>query len=193
MMGLDVSGGVWTVPRWNRSRVTRIFTGGWTLSPLFIARSGQPFSVFDTIAQTLDLNAPRATFTHPVPTQRNSFVGTTAPDIYNLFTFLPANYNHQPNPLSPGAAWPSDMSGRDAFRAPGFWNLDMAVNRELRLSENCSVQLRAEIFNVFNHANLYVIGASANLGAGNTVEGCFGCTNSTWDRRQIQLAARLNF
>jgi hypothetical protein len=85
------------------------------------------------------------------------------------------------------------MSHRDAFRAPGFWNFDLAFYKDVKLSEKYAVQLRAEFFNVFNHANLYVIGTSANLGAGNTVDACFGCTGSTYDRRQVQLAARFRF
>ncbi|HEY3836805.1 MAG TPA: hypothetical protein VGL72_09545, partial [Bryobacteraceae bacterium] len=188
-----VVSGTWTAPSWKRSHLSRVMTGGWTLAPLFLARSGQPFSIFDTAAQTLDLNAPRATFTGAVPTRRNTFVATRTPDTYQVFTILPANIAHVLNPLTPGSAWPSKMSQRDAFRAPGFWNLDLALNKESKLTERITLQLRAEIFNVFNHANLYVIGATADVGASNTVEGCFGCTGSAWDRRQVQLGARVSF
>jgi hypothetical protein len=185
--------GNWTVPTWRRSHLTRVLTTGWTAAPLFLARSGQPFSVFDTTAQTLDLSAPRATFTGTVPTRRNTFIALQTPDTYQLITILPSLIAHELNPLTPGSTWPSNVSARDAFRAPGFWNLDLAVNKETRLTEKLSLQLRAEAFNVFNHANLYVIGATADVGAGNTVQGCFGCTGSAWDRRQLQLAARLSF
>jgi hypothetical protein len=53
--------------------------------------------------------------------------------------------------------------------------------------------MRAELFNVFNHANLYVMGATADVGRSNTVDACFGCTGSIYDRRQVQLAAKLIF
>ena len=85
------------------------------------------------------------------------------------------------------------MSKRNAFRAPGFRNLDLALYKDTKLNEWLTLQLRAEVFNIFNHANLYVIGTSADLGAGNTVDACFGCTGSTYDRRQVQLAARFSF
>jgi hypothetical protein len=166
---------------------------GWTLAPLFLARSGQPFSVFDSNAQTLDLNTPRATLTAGAPTSRNTFVPSTTADTFHLITFLPAQILHEPNPLTPGSQWPANMSQRDAFRAPGFWNLDLALYKDTRLTETLALQLRAEAFNVFNHANLYVIGSSANVGAGNTVDACYGCTNSSYDRRQLQLAARFSF
>jgi hypothetical protein len=48
-------------------------------------------------------------------------------------------------------------SGRGAFRGPGFWNYDLSVNREFPLRvlrEAGRLQLRADFFNAFNHANL---------------------------------------
>ncbi|MES1260145.1 MAG: hypothetical protein ABUS49_00310, partial [Acidobacteriota bacterium] len=106
---------------------------------------------------------------------------------------LPAQFASTPNPLTPGAVWPANMSRRDAFRAPGFWNLDLGVHKDTKLTERFTLQLRAELFNLFNHANLYVIGATADVGAGNTVDACFGCTGSTWARRHVQLAAKIIF
>jgi hypothetical protein len=70
--------------------------------------------------------------------------------------------------------WLSAMSRRDLFR-------------------RLTLQLRAELFNVFNHANLYAIGTSANVGTGNTVNACFGCSGSTYDRRPTQLAVKIIF
>jgi hypothetical protein len=160
---------------------------------VFLSRSGQPFSVFDTSVQTLTFSAPRATFVEPPPTRRNTLVDSTVPGVVQLFTFLPAQIAHQGNPLRPGAQWPANMSRRNAFLAPGFWNLDVAVHRETPLSERMTLQIRAEVFNVLNHANLYVIGASANVASSNTVDACFGCTGSIYDRRHVQLAARLIF
>ncbi len=94
--------------------------------------------------------------------------------------------------LTPGSSW-TPMSGRDSFRAPGWWNLDLGVYKDTKITERVSLQLRAEAFNIFNHANLYVVGNSADLGAGNFVGACFGCTGSTYDRRHLQLAAKIVF
>jgi hypothetical protein len=188
-----VLSGEWHIPVWNYSHWTTMLTHGWNLDPLFLARSGQPFSIFDTTAQTLDLSAPRATFTQAVPTSRNSYVASTIPDTFHIFTFSPSEIAHEPNLLTPGSQWPANMTARDAFRAPGFWNFDLAVSKNSQLTEKLAVEVRAEIFNVFNHANLYVIGSSANVGTGNTVDACYGCSGSAYDSRQIQLAARLRF
>jgi len=85
------------------------------------------------------------------------------------------------------------MSGRDAFRAPGWWSMDFGIYKDTKITERFSLQLRGEAFNVFNHANLYVVGAGAELGTGNFVTACYGCTGSTHDRRNLQVAAKLIF
>ena len=188
-----VVSGNWKIPAWNPLRLPKAIVEGWSLDPLFLARSGQPFSVFDTTAQTLDLNAPRATFTAKVPNSKNTFIATPMPDTYQIITFLPADIAHEPNPLTFGSQWPSNMSGRDAFRAPGFWNFNLALDKDTKIGEKLVLRFRAELYNVFNHANLYVIGTSANVGAGNTVDACFGCTGSSYDQRQVELSARLSF
>ena len=43
------------------------------------------------------------------------------------------------------------------MRGPGFWNVDLSMSREFRLrrlGETSVLQLRADLFNAFNHANL---------------------------------------
>jgi hypothetical protein len=42
---------------------------------------------------------------------------------------------------------------RNVFEAPGYWNLDSAVNKKFPVTERVSMQLRAEFFNILNHAN----------------------------------------
>src|SRR5262249_46370070 len=49
-----------------------------------------------------------------------------------------------------------DMA-RNALHGPGFWNLDFSVARSLELrwpSDMARLQIRAEVFNIFNHTNL---------------------------------------
>ncbi|HEX7174941.1 MAG TPA: hypothetical protein VF240_06640, partial [Pyrinomonadaceae bacterium] len=40
--------------------------------------------------------------------------------------------------------------GRNAVRGFGFSQIDLALRREFRLSERARLQLRAEVFNLFN-------------------------------------------
>jgi hypothetical protein len=47
--------------------------------------------------------------------------------------------------------------GRNSFSAPGFWNFDFSLAKSLAagwLGESRRVEVRADAFNVLNHANL---------------------------------------
>ena len=43
--------------------------------------------------------------------------------------------------------------GRNVLRGLGAWQIDFSLHREFRVSEGLSLQLRAEVFNIFNHPN----------------------------------------
>jgi len=189
--------GNWLIPAKGTSGVVKAVLGGWSLNPIFNAHTGQPFSVFDSSANApLTVSTVRASFNGPVPNTGNGlvYVGTQGnADNYNYLTFNP-NSIAEPNfAFTPGWQWPSNMSGRDAFRGPGWWDFDLGLSKNTRVTERFSLQIRAEFFNLFNHANLYVNGTTADVGASNSVEACYGCTGSTYDRRHIQLGAKLIF
>jgi outer membrane receptor protein involved in Fe transport len=183
--------GSWKIPTGHRSRVYNLLLGGWSLNPLFSARTGQPFSIFDSSVQVLPYNTPRASFSGAVPRSGNGLTATATPNHYNYFTFTDGQILRPQMTLEPGTTWPSTMSGRDAFRAPGWWNLDAGLYKDTKITERFTLQLRMETFNIFNHANLYVNGNSADLGSGNAVTACYGCTGSTYDRRHLQLGAKV--
>ncbi|HEX4484727.1 MAG TPA: TonB-dependent receptor [Terriglobales bacterium] len=42
---------------------------------------------------------------------------------------------------------------RNAFRGPGYSNVDMSVGKTFNISERIKFQLRGEVFNIFNHPN----------------------------------------
>jgi hypothetical protein len=48
------------------------------------------------------------------------------------------------------------MTGRNAFRGPGAWNLDASLGKKFKVTERFGLEFRAEGFDVFNHHNLYV-------------------------------------
>lgn len=50
---------------------------------------------------------------------------------------------------------------RDAFRGPGYSNVDMSLAKTFKVNERLNVQLRGEVFNILNHSNF--AGISANL------------------------------
>ena len=53
--------------------------------------------------------------------------------------------------------YPANMTKRNAFRGPGRWSFDAALSKDFSLTSGRRLQFRLEVYNVFNHANLYIM------------------------------------
>src|SRR5262249_22005636 len=59
-----------------------------------------------------------------------------------------------------------NMTSRNYFRQPGYWNSNLGVFKNFKVTERVKAQFRAEFYNLFNHSNYYV-----QTGALNNVSG----------------------
>ena len=80
-------------------------------------------------------------------------------------------------------------SKRRMFYGPGIDNYDMALHKVTKLTEARSLELRLEMFNVFNHAQFYPNGSVD----GNIGDASFGQVLRTADPRIGQIAAKFRF
>jgi hypothetical protein len=80
-------------------------------------------------------------------------------------------------------------SARRFFHGPGIENFDMQVGKNLRLTESKSLEIRAEAFNVFNHAQFF--GPASVDGV--VEDSNFGSVVSAAAPRLVQLAAKFHF
>lgn len=49
------------------------------------------------------------------------------------------------------------MEARNTYRRPGRWNLDAVLAKRFRFGGRVALQVRLEIYNLFNHANLNIV------------------------------------
>ncbi len=168
--------------------------GGWEFTGIFTARTGTPFSVFDcTNTNAVSSVCPRVFASTELPTSaRNN--PSPDPTIPNRFNFLdltglvaPGFYTNTITGNSDFGPYPSSMIGRNRFRGPGLWNLDAGLYKRFKFTETMSLQLRAELYNLFNHANLFIIGSEADVSSGLSVPAFRS------GRRDLQLAAKFIF
>jgi hypothetical protein len=175
---------------------------GWTLTGIFQARSGLPFTLYDctfqiTVCLRAELNGP-VSFKGPgnpsaVPGAPNTFTYIDTSGLTTGVFQSPTGFGYEEGP------YPADMSRRNQFRGPGFWNFDFGLYKNVKLSERYSLQFRSEFYNIFNHANLYVNPASLDIEGGGNVTACRACGGSlsgipfATDRRNTQLALKLIF
>jgi hypothetical protein len=167
---------IWELPfgrgkRWLNEGVASWALGNWQLNSMLLARSGQPFTVTAggdpaNIGQT---NYARA-----------DLVGN--PELDNP---TPAEWFNTSAFAAPQNAFGN--SGRNVLRAPGFWNVDLGLQRNIPFGTNMNLQVRVEAFNVFNHINL----GNPNVTFGNASFGRI--TTMSGRPRQLQFGARLVF
>ena len=126
-----VAWGVWDLPRKVQSL---------RLATLAAFRSGFPFTVFAPNYNAPGIYNRRADLLRPKP-----YFGQSEPLWINPFAFgMPADGQQ-------------GTLGRNALRGPGFFNFDVSASRAFSLRtrrERETFVLRADIFNLFNHANL---------------------------------------
>ncbi|PYS84308.1 MAG: TonB-dependent receptor [Acidobacteria bacterium] len=143
------SAAVWELPVGSGKRFLRDspgwvnqVLGGWTINGIFLAMSGEPFSVRSGSRTSNSGHESRAVLLDPsVRAQLQNVPGIVGPVVF-------ANTNAFAIP-EPG----SNGSGRNIFVAPGYWNLDLSFVKMFRLTERFRVQFRTEMFNALNHPN----------------------------------------
>lgn len=175
--------------------------GGWVMSGVVQLQSGVPFSVFHS---GQDPNADGYL------TDRAVFIGSTYPAAY-LRNRSPADgffnaslfegMNTRVAQLGPAAAcgpgngvvvsatqwWCNGTSGRNILSGPTFENVDFGIHKRFRVTEDTSIQLQANAFNIFNHPNFGLPVSNLNSSqAGRSI-------STVGTPRVIQLAIRLDF
>ena len=175
--------------------------GGWEVAPIFNAQTGTPFSVWDS-TNSVELTPRYAPLGAALPPLSGSgSPPTTAPNAFAYLT-LPAanNFNNAVLGFSDFGPFPANMTRRNEFRGPNHWWLDLGVDKNFKLTERVGLQLRGEAFNLPNHANLWVLGSSADVGSSQIVQakkggiaGVLSTATNTHEHRNMQLAIKLNF
>ena len=81
---------------------------------------------------------------------------------------------------------PCFQERRNILFGDSFSSLDTSLMKDFRFYRENSIQLRAEAFNLFNHANF-------NLPANRITQGTFGRITTAQDPRILQFALKLRF
>jgi outer membrane receptor protein involved in Fe transport len=157
-----------------KDRIGRALLIGWSISPIIKIRSGLPFTVANGADANLD----------GVGTDRAQLIGDPHVDHPTAaMWFNPAAFAR--NPVVTGVAVDGN-SARNLLYGPSYHGFDLAISRDIRLSETYKITLRAEGTNVFNTVNLGQPGATA----GTTT---LGVITGAGAMRKVQFGARFTF
>jgi outer membrane receptor protein involved in Fe transport len=155
--------------RWATSGTAAKIFGGFTFSGIVTGRTGRPFTV----------------------TQSNNNVG-------NLMTGLPNRVGDGEGPKTVDQwfdttafqAVPSGTfgnAGRNILRGPGLFNVDTAIHRRFGIGSDRAIEVRWEVFNVFNADQFGLPDSNISNSTRGTI------TRLAGDPRVMQFAFRLVF
>jgi len=163
--------------RWLSDGLASKIIGGWQVSTLFVAQSGQALTI---TANGTALNTPGTTaFADRVGTER--VLGGLGPG--NLY-FDPTAY------AQPVTGTQGNMSRNSAIEGPGFWQLDGALFKRFTDSSSKYAEFRVDAFNVTNSPRW----GNPNTGYSIAPNNTFGqVTGTTGGQRQIRFGGRFAF
>ncbi len=117
---------------------------------------------------------------------------TGNPNEFELLDLSPildeaGSYVHPLTGNSDFGPYPSTMTERNAFRGPGAWDVNFSLHKRFRFGVRYAAQFRLEMFNVFNHHNLYANTVSADVSSSSVITGFRD------DHRRTQLGFKFEF
>lgn len=211
--------------RWAQNGVANHILGGWQISPVISYLTGLPFTVngggglnANGSGQTADLVGQfHITNGKPLRTGQTCLQTDLTCHYFDPNAFAAAFICTNPDPLKcPAGQSPPHYgnTNRNEFRGPGYFEMDLSVARNFKLTERFTLQLRADAFSLTNtphfaNPNVGCSGDATQLNgplscAGKPgTNGTFGVITTTSSpggffgpdsgSRTIWLAARLTF
>jgi len=173
----------------NRSDLVGQVLGGWQFSGIVTLQTGLPFTAttnFDAaglgnIPALVAGNRPNVTCdaNANAPNTFESWIANTPSTV--CFQVNPTTGVGQPNVVG--------NAGRGTIEGPSTKRVDFSTFKNFSFGENWKLQIRGEVFNIFNTTNFRGITSLAiqNLG------GTFGTISTVRDPRTISLGAKLTF
>jgi hypothetical protein len=152
------------------SAFARAVASNWQISPIVKIRSATFFTVTSGVDRALS----------GTPNQTPNQIGNPYPTEQSVTKWISASAFSLPALGSYGNL------GRNNLKGPGSVQVDAALSRTFQIREKKTVQLRAEAFNILNHANFNPPVATLNSGS-------FGQIQSALDPRILQFALKYIF
>lgn len=182
-----IASGLWELPVGHGKRFLNgvpklidVIAGGWQINGIYNYATGRPLFITTGRANVSVNTASTPNFSGQPFNLSQPFDNGTS--ITTLTAERKAQFSN------PGAGEVGSLP-KYSFRSPGFSNLDMSLFKSFRPlvnHEQVRLQLRAELYNVFNHVNY--LNPDVNINSAS-----FGVVTSTFAARIGQLALKFIF
>jgi hypothetical protein len=173
--------------------------GGWAVSTLAIAQSGEPFTAINTASYCVPPAGTQWGVGNPYPNNCGDYNADGFNlDYPNLGTAKPGGFSRKAfeagvftaGSFTTPTLGTEGSEGRDIFRGPGLVNVDGNVMKSFSLpwfhDGKSTLQVRGAFYNLFNRVNL------SGVDTGVT-DATFGKATNTLQPRIVQLIGRFEF
>ena len=178
---------VWQLPFASKTKgLVKAALDGWQYTGILVIQSGTPL---DFTTDATNLHAPGNT-------QRPNLTG----DIQILGGFGPGqlwldkSVFQTPARALPGKNDPNatyapfgQLTRNSTINGPGYWNLDSSIFKKFKFTERIGGEIRADVFNIFNHPN------PGNPNTSVTAATFGQITGVASSSRQVRFGARVTF
>jgi len=160
----------------------RAVLGDWQINGIYSAVAGTPFTIE---ASGADLNMPGGNQQTANLNGSYKVIGDKGD----------AGFYFDPTPFSQPTGTSLGNTGRNQFRGPGYWNVDLSLFRGFPIGGSGKrAEFRVEAFNLFNHPRWGNPDADVNSGTfGRTFTVGDSSRDSGSGERQIRLGVRFQF
>lgn len=197
---------IWSPQFFKGNNMLEKIAGGWDISGVLNWHSGFPFNPVYNVG-SCDIIYAGSGYCNLRPA---AYLGGAGNDQSNgTFQQQGGNFPGNPNQyftpptVVPGAVPTAPGLGRNAFRGPQYFNVDMSLQKAFGLpsmkflGENARFEFRADFFNILNKLNVTninnTIGTAPTLGAAFAPNATFGQAQAALGGRTINLQARFSF
>jgi len=150
------------------------FVSGWQLGVIVQAQSGNPFNVVTSNSTV------------------NGVANTLRPDVHGAVAVLGDVDQWFDTSVFSAVARFGNL-GRNAIVGPNFNNTDVSIIKNTYFRDALRVQFRAEVFDVFNHANFGRPGNTVGTPSFGAISSTRFPTGESGSSRQIQFALKFEF
>ena len=177
-----VASGSWSMPALGGApAAVRAVFGGWQLTVIGSHNSGTPFTVSDSANVALQANSPPIS---GFPASRPNLIGDPNAGPHTVDAWISRSAFQRLNVQTQAGQFGN--AGRNIARGPAYTNVDLALIRDFSFLRETRLQVRAEVFNVANHANFGLPVADLNSPS-------FGRILSAGQPRLMQFAVKFLF
>jgi len=189
---------VWELPFFKNSNgLVKTILGGWQFNGTATYHTGahwEPYCSSSNPSSSCDYNKDTEANDRPDSTDK-SFSSATHDMWANGFAAVDPRWCYNDTGCilqkpSPGFA---GNIGRNTFTGPGYAEWNPSLAKVFRFTERVTLDFRAESFNVLNHTNFKLPGASPSTFGSVRSGASFGLAGGNFNPRNLQLGLKLKF